>query len=226
MATQDIKIKDLPQTTEAGSDDYFIIEGFDRTNKISFRDLAIALSLRVKAPIFLGEKVESFVKINDGSLLLMDGTTYNSADYIEFWNWLATKTAEEQARFSYNNIAGTFTLPNLTGYYGEASNIQNNTLNDDEIKTHTVTSGSIQPTTQAHQHDSADTYRQNGNGSDYQGDGPYQHRRIDQLRPTSIVQVVINPFTVTSTYQGGATTHPKRYFNFVYVRVKTVLLDI
>lgn len=222
MALEDIKIKDLPQTTEAGSDDYFVLEGFDRTNKISFRDLAIALSLRVKAPIFLGEKVESFVKINDSSLLLMDGTTYNSADYIEFWSWLATKTAEEQARFSYNNIAGTFTLPNLTGYYGEASNIQNNTLNDDEIKTHTVTSGNIQPTTQAHNHDYSSTrIREGGNiGSS----GGYSEYFVNTK--TSNVTVIINPFTVTSTYQGGATTHPKRYFNFVYVRVKTVLLDI
>lgn len=221
MATEDIKIKDLPQTIEVGGDDYFIVEGFDRTNKISARDLAIALSLRVKAPIFLGEKVESFIKINDDSLLLMDGTTYNAVDFEEFWNFLATKTPEEQERFSYNNIAGTFTLPNLTGYYGEASNIQNNNLNDDEIKTHSVTSDNIQPTTQPHQHQ-FDTMRVQQGGTGVEGIGYSFY--YPKLYTTSAT-VIINPFTVTSTYQGGATTHPKRYFNFVYVRVKTVLLN-
>ena len=139
------------------------------------------------------------------AILVADGRQLDKTAYIDLWNFIVTRknksiygfNGETAKSFKIDELTNKITLPNLLS--GDALYMGNYGLQNAIFPQHTFTSGSIQPTTAPHQHNYTDVYRDNNSGSDYQGDGSYQHRRTTATKSTTNSTVIINPFTVTSS---------------------------
>lgn len=143
--------------------------------------------------------------------LLLDGRQLNTADYLDLAKYFGVET---QPTFNLPNVLGRFEKNNVSG--GEVLG----TIKEDEIKTHNVTSGNIQPTTQEHSHGISGLFSGFENGGGLQIWGGAERERYTGSKTTSNSTVIINPFTVTSTYTGGAETQPKHILKQKYIIAK------
>jgi hypothetical protein len=116
-----------------------------------------------------------------------------------------------------------FNLPNVLGRF-EKNNIVGGInlggVGEDSIKSFSVTSEQVQPTTKAHNHTfSALTgIAQGGNIGSSGG-----YREVAGTPTTSSATVIINPFTVTSNYSGGSETQPKHILKQKYIISKVLI---
>lgn len=142
--------------------------------------------------------------------LLLDGRQLNTADYLDLAKYFGVET---QPTFNIPNVLGRFEKNNVSG--GEVLG----TIKEDEIKTHSVTSGNIQPTTAPHSHNINNLLSGFiGEGTVVLGAGGFKEQYTNKLTDNSTV--IINPFTVSSTYTGGAETQPKHILKQKYIIAK------
>jgi hypothetical protein len=143
--------------------------------------------------------------------LLMDGRGVALADYPELGAVLGYN-----ADFNLPNVLGRFEKNNIVG----GSNL--GSTGEDSIKSFSLTSQQVQPTTQPHNHNITRYFTgfpTGGNGV-LTGNGS-QENFISKLTDNSTV--VINPFTVTSNYSGGSETQPKHILKQKYIIAKVLI---
>jgi hypothetical protein len=140
--------------------------------------------------------------------LLMDGRLVALADYPELGAVLGYN-----ADFNLPNVLGRFEKNNIVG----GSNL--GSVGEDSIKSFSLTSQQVKPTTQAHNHTySFMNVEQGGSGTSGSG-----YRFVYPTSTTSNSTVIINPFTVTSNYSGGSETQPKHILKQKYIIAKVLI---
>ena len=146
--------------------------------------------------------------------ILLDGRQLKKSDYPDLFNFFGV-------------LDDVFNVPNFEGRYEKnkitGENRQLGSLQQDSLKSFTASSGNIQPTTQPHQHNYTDVYREDNNGDNYQGDGAYRHRRITATKATSNSTVIINPFAVTVSYSGTEFNEVKNVLKSSYIIAKVLI---
>ena len=135
------------------------------------------------------------------AILVADGRQLDKTAYIDLWNFIKTRrdksiygfAGETAKSFKIDELTDKITLPNLLT--GDALYLGNYGLQNAIFPQHTFTSGSIQPTTQAHNHNIVIMNIEEGGV----GTGGGNYKFIYPQRVTSNSTVIINPFTVTSS---------------------------
>jgi hypothetical protein len=141
--------------------------------------------------------------------LLMDGRRLLLSDYPELGRVLGFTTD-----FNLPNSLGRFEKNSIKG----GANL--GTTGEDTIKSFTLTSNQVQPTAQPHSHEYPDDGIYGPKGGGYGGGDIAGTTRWKWVNETTIV---INPFTVTSNYSGGAETQPKHIFKQKYIIAKVLI---
>jgi len=142
--------------------------------------------------------------------LLMDGRSLNTVDYLDL------------AKFFGEENKTTFNLPNIFGRFEKNNPLGGDmlgSLNDDEIKSFTLTSDQVTPTTQPHNHSEQGAQDQASVGHRV-NQGSYWGYVSPVGRTTGNSTVIINPFNVISKYVGGAETQPKHILKQKYIIAK------
>ena len=142
--------------------------------------------------------------------LLMDGRGVTLADYPELGAVLGYN-----ADFNLPNVLGRFEKNNIVG----GSNL--GSTGEDSIKSFSLTSQQVQPTTQAHNHTTGNTTK----GVPNKGIQTTEAGTVGVggVTTSSNSTVIINPFTVTSNYSGGSETQPKHILKQKYIIAKVLI---
>jgi hypothetical protein len=141
--------------------------------------------------------------------LLMDGRGVAIADYPDLGAVLGYN-----ADFNLPNVLGRFEKNNIVG----GSNLGG--VGEDSIKSFSLTSEQVKPTTQPHNHTYSYMNIQQGRDGAAGGGGYYY---TYPTNTTSNSTVIINPFTVTSNYSGGSETQPKHILKQKYIIAKVLI---
>jgi hypothetical protein len=144
--------------------------------------------------------------------LLMDGRGVTLADYPELGAILGYS-----ADFNLPNVLGRFEKNNIVG----GSNL--GTTGEDSIKSFSLTSEQVKPTTQPHNHTITGLFAGFGSGGTVQTGGGQGKESYNGGQTTSVSTVGINPFTVTSNYNGGSETQPKHILKQKYIIAKVLI---
>jgi hypothetical protein len=142
--------------------------------------------------------------------LLMDGRGVALADYPELGAVLGYN-----ADFNLPNVLGRFEKNNIVG----GSNL--GTTGEDSIKSFSLASQQVQPTTKPHSHSVGNTTKNvSQNGIQTTSGGTVG---VYGTTTSSNSTVIINPFTVTSNYNGGSETQPKHILKQKYIIAKVLI---
>lgn len=142
--------------------------------------------------------------------LLMDGRLVALADYPELGAVLGYN-----ADFNLPNVLGRFEKNNIVG----GSNLGG--VGEDSIKSFSLTSQQVQPTTQPHNHTASTVLTRILEGGNIGSSGGYREQAGEPTINNSTV--TINPFTVTSNYSGGTETQPKHILKQKYIIAKVLI---